>query len=202
VPVKDDPERFSPPRPSVDSWASSAGVRRSMQSNRSRDTGPEIRLRSELHRRGLRFRKDVPIRLGDVRTRVDILFPGAALAVFVDGCFWHRCPEHGSEPKTNGAYWLTKLENNVRRDRRTELALAAFGWAVVRVWEHEPPSRAADHVQRALAEARSGRPRHDRPARADGIRTARLGQGVEPVARVAGTRAKARVSAAAGTRKG
>jgi DNA mismatch endonuclease, patch repair protein len=94
-------------------------------------------MRSRLHRLGLRFRKDVLLRLDGARVRPDIVFAGARVAVFCDGCFWHRCPEHATDPKTNAAYWMPKLAENVRRDREADRSLRVAGWTVVRVWEHE-----------------------------------------------------------------
>jgi len=119
------------------------------KANRGRDTGPELRLRSALHRRGLRFR--VNRRVTDsLRGSVDIVFRTARVAVFVDGCFWHKCPSHGTVPKANQDWWTEKLAGNVARDRRTDAALAAEGWTVVRVWEHEDPEAAADRVAAVL----------------------------------------------------
>jgi DNA mismatch endonuclease (patch repair protein) len=116
-----------------------------MQGNRSIDTRPERALRSELHRRGYRFRKaTAPV--ADVRCRADLVFAGSRVAVFVDGCFWHRCPEHGTRPQTNSVYWQAKLDRNVDRDRRNDAALSEAGWTVVRVWEHEDVNAAADRV--------------------------------------------------------
>ena len=135
------------------SWASDAAARKRMQANRSRDTGPELALRSELHRRGFRFRKNFVIRAGGMRTSADIVFTRPRLAVFVDGCFWHRCPEHATNPKANSSYWLSKLENNVRRDRRVDTELTAHGWKILRVWEHELPADAADRITAALTSA-------------------------------------------------
>ncbi len=86
-----------------------------------------------------------------VRTRPDLLFPGPGLAVFVDGCFWHSCPEHGTMPKANNAYWQTKLGDNVERDRRVKFALEVAGWQVLRIWAHVPTLEAADAVSEALA---------------------------------------------------
>jgi DNA mismatch endonuclease (patch repair protein) len=77
----------------------------------------------------------------------------AKVAVFVDGCFWHRCPEHRTDPRTNSVYWTAKLDRNVARDRRNDAELEAAGWSVVRVWEHEPSSRAADRVVSALTDS-------------------------------------------------
>ena len=117
-----------------------------MRANRSKDTLPEARLRSALHRRGLRFRKSYAVRSQDIRVRVDIAFPARRVAVFLDGCFWHRCPLHGVRPSVNQQYWLPKLQRNVDRDSRVNKSLAAAGWTVVRVWEHEPPSQAAERI--------------------------------------------------------
>jgi DNA mismatch endonuclease, patch repair protein len=131
--------------------ASSPAARAAMQGNRSTDTRPEVRLRSELHRSGLRFRKNLAP--PGLRCRIDVLFPKARLAVLVDGCFWHGCPEHGTTPRTNAAYWEEKLARNRARDRRNDAELAAAGWRVLRIWEHEPAAVAAVRVQEALAEA-------------------------------------------------
>ena len=116
-----------------------------MLANRRRDTAPEIALRRELHRRGLRFRVDFPP-LPGLRCRADIVFTRRRIAIFVDGCFWHACPDHGNVPKANREWWRAKLEANVARDRRNEQALVQAGWKVVRVWEHEPVGAAADRV--------------------------------------------------------
>lgn len=125
--------------------------RRAMQSNRRRDTGPELSLRRELHRRGLRYRVDHPIRIAGHRLiRPDVVFTARRVVVFVDGCFWHGCPDHGSTPDRNAGYWGPKLAANAARDARTTAALAAAGWRVVRVWEHEPPFAAAERVVAAL----------------------------------------------------
>ena len=86
----------------------------------------------------------------DVRTTVDVVFGPAKVAVFVDGCFWHRCPQHGTLPKANGDWWLRKLEANVARDRRNDAALESRGWEVIRLWEHDDPEHAADVVARAV----------------------------------------------------
>lgn len=124
-----------------------------MRQVRRRDTGPEVRLRSALHRRGLRFRVDVPLPFLP-RHRADIAFGPARLVVYVDGCFWHGCPTHGSIPKANEAWWREKIERVRRRDERTDAALRAEGWAVFRVWEHEHPGHAADAIEAAIKERR------------------------------------------------
>lgn len=129
--------------------ASSPQVRRRMKQQRRRDTAPELELRRTLHRRGLRYRVDVAV-LPGVRRRVDIAFSARRVAVFVDGCFWHRCPTHGTQPKANQEWWRAKLDRNVWRDRDMDEQLAAAGWTVVRIWEHEAPAEAADRVEAAV----------------------------------------------------
>src|SRR4051812_4784604 len=99
-------------------------------------TTPELALRSELHRRGLRFWVQRPLDF-DRRRRADIVFPRARIVVFVDGCFWHSCPEHATFPRTNAAWWRDKLDTNRRRDADTTERLEQNGWTVIRVWEHE-----------------------------------------------------------------
>jgi DNA mismatch endonuclease (patch repair protein) len=119
--------------------ASTPAARAAMQRNRRRDSRAEVGLRSALHRMGLRFRVDYPIRCGPgLPIRPDIVFTKARLAVFVDGCFWHGCPDHGRPPKANSDYWRAKIALNRDRDRRQTSQLTAAGWAVLRVWEHEP----------------------------------------------------------------
>lgn len=125
-----------------------------MKGNRKRDTRPEIRLRSALHRAGLRFRKDRSITAGDLRVRADVVFPTARVVVFSDGCFWHACPEHGTSPQSNQDYWTPKLARNVDRDRRVDEALLAAGWTVVRVWEHEVPEEAARRIAKVTRACR------------------------------------------------
>jgi DNA mismatch endonuclease, patch repair protein len=110
-----------------------------------RDTAPELLLRRELHSRGLRYRVDAPLP-GLPRRRADVLFSRARIAVFVDGCFWHSCPEHGTSPANNAAWWREKLARNVARDRSTDAHLETLGWAVLRFWEHDDMSAAASQV--------------------------------------------------------
>ncbi|MCU1455035.1 MAG: mismatch endonuclease Vsr [Acidimicrobiales bacterium] len=124
-----------------------AAASRVGRGNRRADTKPEVRLRSDLHRRGLRFRTNLLLRIGDVKVRPDVVFTKARVAVFVDGCFWHDCPEHGVTPKTNTSYWTPKLQRNVERDRQADLALATAAWTVVRVWEHEEITAAGARVE-------------------------------------------------------
>jgi DNA mismatch endonuclease (patch repair protein) len=126
-----------------------------MRRNPRRDTRPEIRLRSLLHRSGLRFRKDFPVRAGDRLIRPDIVFTRVRLAVFVDGCFWHCCPLHGNKPRRNTSYWLPKLERNVARDQVVNAALSQEGWNVIRIWEHEDPAEAAPAIATVVRNFRS-----------------------------------------------
>ncbi|WP_308277296.1 very short patch repair endonuclease [Streptomyces ginkgonis] len=128
------------------SWASSPATQASMRSNRPRDTRPEKALRSAVHALGLRF--NVSARpLPKVRRTADLVFSRVHLAVFLDGCYWHGCPEHHSLSATNTAYWTDKFETNRRRDRQTDQWLREAGWEVLRVWEHEDPTTAALRVR-------------------------------------------------------
>lgn len=123
------------------SWATSPGSRRSMQANRARDTAPELAVRRLIHAAGLRYRVDYAP-LGGWR-RADILFTRRRIAVYIDGCFWHGCPDHGTLPRANADYWLPKLRRNVERDRETEALLRDAGWTSLRFWEHETPAATA-----------------------------------------------------------
>ncbi len=122
---------------------------RRLARQRTRDTAPEIALRRMLHHRGLRYRINQPVP-GMPRRRADLTFPTQQVVVFVDGCFWHNCPEHGTKPRRNQLWWAEKLRRNVERDRETDEHLAAAGWTVVRVWEHECPEAAADRIEALL----------------------------------------------------
>jgi DNA mismatch endonuclease (patch repair protein) len=115
----------------------------------ARDTGPEVRLRRVLHRAGWRYRVHVRP-LESKRVEADIVFRGPRVAVFVDGCFWHVCPEHATWPKAHAAFWKRKLESNFARDRATDAALREAGWLAVRVWEHEKVDAAAARVTSML----------------------------------------------------
>ena len=129
---------------------SSPAVSQRMSRVRNRDTDAEMALRRELHRRGLRYRVNLRIPELGGTTRPDIVFTKAKVAVFVDGCFWHRCPIHATFPKVNKQWWEEKLEKNVRRDRATDEALRSAGWTVIRVWEHEDPAKAADRIEQLV----------------------------------------------------
>ncbi len=115
-----------------------------MQITRRRDTPGELALRSALRALGLRYRVDVT--LSGTRRRPDVAFIGARVAIFVDGCFWHGCPTHGTWPKANAAWWRAKIGGNVVRDRETDAHLEAAGWRVLRFWEHDDPAKAARKV--------------------------------------------------------
>lgn len=119
-----------------------------MISTRHRDTGIELALRRALRELGLRYRVDAA--LDGLRRRADVLFPRVKVAVFVDGCFWHGCPNHGTWPKANAAWWRAKIMANVARDRDTDARLRAAGWRVLRVWEHHDPIRAATRIAAAV----------------------------------------------------
>lgn len=124
-------------------------TRARMRRQGRRDTKPELALRRELHARGKRFFVDrAPLK--GLRRRADLVFPRRRVAVYVDGCFWHFCPVHGTAPKNNAAWWADKLAGNVARDRDTDARLRKAGWSVVRVWEHEDPVAAADRVSAEL----------------------------------------------------
>jgi DNA mismatch endonuclease, patch repair protein len=128
-----------------------------MKANRRSDTKPELALRSALHALGYRYRKDFRLDLPARRVRPDIAFTGRKVAVFIDGCFWHACPDHGSQPKNNEWYWSPKLARNVERDRAADAALAQAGWTVVRLWEHVPVAEAVAQVIAAVGDPRPSR---------------------------------------------
>jgi len=133
-----------------------------MRANRRRDTGPERAVRSLLHARGLRYRVDLPIRVGALRpVRPDLVFTRARVCCFIDGCWWHGCPEHGRRrTSANDEYWSAKIARNVERDAEHRSVLEAAGWTVLRFWEHEDPADVADRIADAVA----ARPPHSRPA--------------------------------------
>src|SRR5437016_4590433 len=116
---------------------SSAHATATMRANPGRDTAPEILIRSLLHRAGARFRKGLRVDLPGGRVRPDIAFPRARLAIFIDGCFWHGCPQHAEWPSANAEFWKTKIEGNRRRDSDQTARLKKAGWHVIRIWEHE-----------------------------------------------------------------
>lgn len=134
--------------------AASETIRRRMSRTKRRDTRPELAIRSGLHRGGLRFFVDRAI-LGR-RRRADIVFPSERVAVFVDGCFWHSCPQHGTVPKNNREWWLRKLADNRSRDADTDRQLSERGWTVVRIWEHEDAAEAVGRVRSTVLRIRRG----------------------------------------------
>jgi DNA mismatch endonuclease (patch repair protein) len=131
------------------SWASSEGVRRSMQSNRGKDTKLELRVRRALHALGLRYRlqRKVP---GSNRRTIDVAFPRQRVAVFIDGCFWHGCPTHHTVARTNGDYWAAKVARNRQRDQDTDRLLAEAGWTSARFWEHQSTEEIVDRIVRLV----------------------------------------------------
>ena len=134
---------LTPPPPS-----SEAALKR-MLAAKPRDTAPEKAIRSAIHHRGLRFRIDVrPIK--ELNRRADIVFRSAKVAVFVDGCFWHGCPIHGTQAKANAEFWHLKIKQNQKRDADTTQRLEQAGWKVIRVWEHDDPVEAAEKIYNAI----------------------------------------------------
>jgi DNA mismatch endonuclease, patch repair protein len=132
-----------------ESWASSPLVRRVMQSNRHRDTSPELAVRRLVHASGLRYLVDArPVR--GLNRRADMVFRGARIAVFIDGCFWHGCPIHHTVAKANATYWADKVAVNRARDLDTTWQLEQQGWTVRRFWEHEPPAEVAAAIVDAV----------------------------------------------------
>lgn len=121
--------------------------------NRRRDTKPELAVRSLIHRAGLRYRVDFAPLGG--RRRADIVFSRLRIAVFIDGCFWHSCPTHGTVPASNSDYWIPKLARNMARDRETDALLATAGWTVLRIWEHIAPVDAAATIVQTVRAASS-----------------------------------------------
>ncbi|MGW5424336.1 very short patch repair endonuclease [Streptomyces sp. NPDC003943] len=119
----------------------------------SRDTAPEVAVRKLLHAAGLRFRVNVPVP-GMPRRTIDIAWGKAKIAVFLDGCFWHGCPQHATQPKANAEWWRAKLDKNMARDLETTRHLEARGWTVLRFWEHEDPATIAELVTHTRGEAR------------------------------------------------
>nr|WP_082966893.1 very short patch repair endonuclease [Mycobacterium sp. 852002-51163_SCH5372311] len=133
------------PRPATE------GRSRNQQAIKRADTRPELRLRSLLHARGLRFRKDYRLLLSDgAKARPDIVFTRAKVAVFYDSCFWHACSQHGRQPRVNNWYWGPKLARTAERDKKTTAALESHGWLVIRVWEHDDLADAVGRIATAV----------------------------------------------------
>lgn len=131
------------------SWAKSPAVRAVMRANKARDTGPERRIRSLLHKAGLRYRVNARP-LAALRRTADIVFPTARVAVFVDGCYWHGCPDHYRPARANEEFWREKIDRNRARDRETDQLLTDAGWTVIRIWEHESPIEAAYRIKEVV----------------------------------------------------
>lgn len=144
----------------VSSWRTTEAITRRMSRQARRDTTPEMAIRSALHVRGCRFRVSYTVP-GLQRSTIDVAFPRRRLAVFVDGCFWHGCPEHGTRPKSNAVRWAAKLDANTKRDRRIDAHLRDRGWAVVRIWEHEDVADACARVLASLSAVDAGSPHDD-----------------------------------------
>lgn len=125
-----------------------------MKANKRANTKPEILIRSSLHKLGYRFRKDFLIRVSNRAIRPDIVFTKYKIAIFVDGCFWHLCPQHGHIPKSNIHYWEPKLNKNAVRDRADTNLLKFEGWQVLRIWEHTPSQEAVQLILSFLKENR------------------------------------------------
>jgi DNA mismatch endonuclease (patch repair protein) len=120
-----------------------------MRGNRGRDTQPELRVRRLVHASGLRYRVDTrPV--PTLRFRADLVFTRARVAVFIDGCFWHGCPEHYRSAQKNARFWSKKVRENAARDERVTSTLKDAGWEVIRAWEHENPQAVADHIVRVV----------------------------------------------------
>lgn len=131
------------------SWASSPSARSVMRGNKSRDTRPELALRSAVHALGLRYRVGIrPVK--EIRRTADLVFAGPKVAVFLDGCFWHGCADHHRPSTRNSEFWSQKIDANRQRDIETDKFLTDAGWTVVRVWEHEHPKDAAHRVAEAV----------------------------------------------------
>ncbi|MEV7386672.1 very short patch repair endonuclease [Streptomyces sp. NPDC091215] len=130
-----------------------------MSRQASKDTAAELTVRRLLHAAGLRYRVEYPVP-GMARRRIDVAFTSVKVAVLIDGCFWHGCPEHATQPKANAEWWRQKLDRNMARDAETTQHLVAAGWEVLRFWEHEAPEdvalRVAAAVEQRRAELRRG----------------------------------------------
>jgi DNA mismatch endonuclease (patch repair protein) len=142
-PIEEKKQIISKPKPS-----SEAALRR-MQSVKPRDTAPEKALRLAIHRKGLRYRTDTKP-LKELNRRADIIFRSIKVAIFVDGCFWHGCPIHGTQAKANAEFWGFKIKQNQERDEDTNKHLEKAGWKVIRVWEHEDPVKASEKICRII----------------------------------------------------
>ncbi|MFJ7152730.1 very short patch repair endonuclease [Streptomyces sp. NPDC100445] len=137
-----------------------------MSRQASKDTAAELAVRRLLHGAGLRYRVEYPVP-GMARRRIDVAFTSVKVAVLIDGCFWHGCPEHATQPRSNAQWWRQKLDRNIARDVETTEHLVAGGWEVLRFWEHEPPEAVASRIVEVVQRRRAtgGRGRSGRRAR-------------------------------------
>ena len=126
-----------------------------MRGNRSRDTKPELAVRRLLHAEGLRYRVNTRP-LPELRRTADIVFRAKRIAVFIDGCYWHGCPEHYVASKSNRGYWKAKIEANVARDAETNDVLSEAGWTVLRYWSHDHPAKTAGSISKSVRSASHG----------------------------------------------
>ena len=149
-PKEEIKQKTSKPIPS-----SEAALKR-MQAAKPKDTAPEMAIRSALHRRGLYYCVDAKP-LKELNRRADIIFRPARVAIFVDGCFWHGCPIHGTQARANAEFWRLKIKRNQERDKDTNKQLENAGWKVIRVWEHEDPEKASEKIYNIVKECQSGR---------------------------------------------
>ena len=145
----------------MDIRPSSPGVSARMSRQASKDTSAELAVRRLLHAAGLRYRVEYPVP-GMKRRRVDVAFTRARVAVLIDGCFWHGCPQHATQPKANAEWWRKKLDRNMARDRETTEHLTAQGWLVLRFWEHDAPEEVAARVGAAVKRRLAGRSRRSK----------------------------------------
>lgn len=148
--------RFTPRRTvesRTNAWASSDATRRTMQGNRGRDAKAKLAVRRLVHGAGLRYRVNARPE-PDLRRTADLLFTRARVVVFIDGCYWHGCPEHFTLPATNLDYWSTKIGGDTARDVETTTLLEGCGWLVLRFWEHEPPVAVAESIVKCVRERR------------------------------------------------
>lgn len=130
--------------------ASDVAALQRMRLQKQAGTKPELALRRELWARGLRYRVGFRLPIPASRRTADVAFPKQRVSVFVDGCYWHACPDHGTRPRSNSGWWADKLAANVARDRDTDQQLRLLGWTPVRVWEHEEPREAAVRIYELL----------------------------------------------------
>ncbi|MFD7130380.1 very short patch repair endonuclease [Streptomyces sp. NPDC059894] len=133
-----------------------------MSRQASKDTAAELAVRRLLHAAGLRYRIEYPVP-GIARRRIDVAFTSVKVAVLIDGCFWHGCPRHATQPKSNAEWWRHKLDRNVARDRETTEHLRAAGWEVLRFWEHEAPDDVALRIAAAVTRRKAERRRQRQP---------------------------------------